>query len=167
MNFTTKFVLDYETLFINHEILNSLSNCLLIVPYSSFYLTDEMLTDVFNSTDYTEEQKAYLYDLFKPFMNAIYNNDNILQDIINEEKQISNPIKLNNSNNISISITASFDNNKLLFSQETLENLDVYNFDVLSSAQHFECPILTTNDAIINLINKEKLPIDYIYPDLR
>lgn len=166
MNFEAKFLIDYQTFFINHTIVSSFHNCLLLLPYSNYIIANDLIMDILNSETYSNEEKENIFNKFKPIMGAIEKNSTIIDEIENQNKLVSSAICINALEGLYLALTASFDNENLQFTEKTLENLDIFDFDALSASEYFKCPLFTTNQELVDIIEENNLQIEYIVPQI-
>lgn len=166
MNFDAKFLIDYHTFFINHTLVSSFHNCLLLLPYSNYIIANDLIMDILNSEQYSNEEKETIFNKFKPIMGTIEQNSTIIDEIENQNKLVSSAICINALEGLYLALTASFDNENLQFTEKTLEDLDIFDFDALSASEHFKCPLFTTNQELVDIIEENNLPIQYIIPEI-
>ena len=99
-------------------------------------------------------------------MGAIEKNSTIIDEIENQNKLVSSAICINVLEGLYLALTASFDNENLQFTEKTLENLDIFDFDALSASEDFKCPLFTTNQELVDIIEENNLQIEYIVPQI-
>ena len=166
MNFEAKFLIDYHTFFINHELVSSFHDCLLLLPYSNYILANDLIMDVLNSEKYSTEEKETIFNKFQPIMGAIEKNKSIIEEVTNANKLISSAICINAMESLYLAFTASFDNENLTFNESTLDDLDIFDFDALAASEHFKCPLFTTNEELVDIIENNNLQVEYILPEI-
>lgn len=159
-----KFLIDYETLFMNHELLTGFHDCLLMVPFSSFVIFHDMVREGMESDFYNEQEKETFLAFYKPFIDVIVGNHQIIDEMQEGNKKKSSMICLSTEDNLYLCFTGSFENSDLKFSDETLKDLDVFDFDVLNACVSFNCPLFSTRKKLEQIIEQDELNIELVIP---
>ena len=164
MNLSARFLLDYETLFVNHDLITEFSDTLLMIPYSSFKLFNQMITETLNSNEFSDEDKKLTKKYFKPFIDLVYSNETVLQQIIRDNAEKSSAICIDTVNKIFMCFVNVEDKAiDLGVNPDILSTFDKYDLDVLKSSKYFDCPIFTTSEGIKDTIVTNNIQVDYVF----
>ena len=164
MSLKAKYVLDYETLFLNHEVLALFKDSLLLIPYSNFDFFVDAVKRTLDSNEYDEEQKGLLKELYQPLLNCVSANKWMIEDIVEHNKPQSNCICISTINNIFLAFTNTVQENILSLTEDAFDKLDLFDYDVLCASKKYDAPIFTTSDTLIDFIKKNNLNVEYVVP---
>ena len=158
-------IMDYKTLLLNYELLDMLQNCNIILPISNF--------EIFKSIVKKNKEKSNCYrnqyEELKKFNNYRFfmfqvNNSGVLEKMVLENRFFSDPVCLCEERNLHLYLSALFSQCENILSDEIRENIESYEYDILCSCLKFQMDLLTTNDSLINIIQRYDLNISYIIP---
>lgn len=166
MKLKGKFILDYETLFVNHQVLNDFHDCLLIVPYSNFVLFNQLIKDCLQSEDYSNTERDTLKQFYKPFVDTVFSNKKVFEEIVNKRKELSSPICISTMNSLFLCFSNSFVNPKLKIHKDAFKQLDKFTYDVLAISQKIDAPIFTTNKDLLAFVKNNNTNVQYIEPNI-
>lgn len=158
MTLDGKILIDYATLIANPTIFKELENCMVLLPYSSLdIIFNDLESEKINPTeDYMQKALREL----GPFVDNLYTYPHILNQVLEEEKKISDSICINKAKNIHFALTGIYTENKHNLPDKIW--LDDCMFDMISASIEFDCPIFTDNYDIVDAAKEFKLPIDII-----
>lgn len=154
-------LMDYVTLYQNHEILKQMKNCNIYVPLTNYILLNDMIMEGYNDKEITEEEKIEYYKIYKDFISMVNNTDE-LKKLKSKDIIQTKPILYNKEDKVYFTIIKSFKNPNLKLSQKTLQDFDIFDYDILNTCIVKNSTLFTSNDKIKEIIKRDKLNIEVI-----